>query len=129
MTNELEKQFFDTFGIEPKWKSEQCDGWMRTTAEAYFTNLEEAKKFGIVFQEEPEYPQIIDRILLELICIKNKELISIVQVKGKNLEELKSYILQMCIKGYTKYSNSSLSEYRELADNFKHQVRTLFEEG
>ena len=109
---ELTKTFFDTFGIEPREKVNQTFN-------------------GAEFKIETikDYPQITDRILLELICIKNKELISIVQIKGNNLEELKSYILQTCIKGYTKYSNSSLSEYRELADNLKHQVRTLFEEG
>ena len=129
MTNELEKQFFDTFGIEPKWKSEQCDGWLRTTAEAYFTNLEEAKKFGIVFQEEPEYPQITDTHYLKLICLMNVSLIKIVKLRGDNLEQLKNFILQACLTDYEFYSNSSLPEHIEQAENFKHQVRTLFEEG
>lgn len=116
MTNELERQFFKCFGIEPKlvisledWES--CKDLPR--AEELFKH----------------YPQITDHILLELMCIKNKELISLVQVKGNNLEELKSYVLRTCIKGYTKYSSSSLSSHKEIADNFKHHVRTLFEEG
>jgi hypothetical protein len=120
MTNELEKTFFDTFGIEPKWKSEQCDGWLRTTAVAYFTNLEEAKKFGIVFQEEPEYPQITDRILLELICIATASEITIEFRNIKNIEHLKSVVLAYCKERYS---------YHLHKDNFKHQVRTLFEEG
>ena len=104
MTNELEKTFFDIFGIEPKTKRDK----------------ETRLKYT-------EYPQITDRMLLELICIKNKELISIVQVRGNNLEELKSYILQTWVHWYTYYS--SLPVHKERADNFKRQVRTLFEEG
>ena len=126
MTDELTKTFFDTFGIEPKHIFRGC----KFGAKYYAEICDETTCNGCDEEiRKTEYPTITDRILLELICIKNKELISIVQVKGNNLEELKSYILQTCIKGYKQYSNSSLSEYRELADNFKHQVLTLFEEG
>lgn len=45
MTTDLEKQFFNTFGIEPE------------------TGI------GLVKFKEPHYPRITDRILLELICI------------------------------------------------------------
>ena len=45
MTTDLEKQFFNTFGIEPE------------------TGI------GLVKFKEPHYPQITDRILLELIRI------------------------------------------------------------
>ena len=120
MTNELEKQFFDTFGIEPKWKSEQCDGWLRTTAEAYFTNLEEAKKFGIVFQEEPEYPQISDRILLELICIVNKYLDE--GFWAENMTELKEEVLKNCLLAVNT-TDYGVAGYEE---SFKHQVQALF---
>ena len=105
MANELEKQFFDTFGIKQK------------------TN----KVYGVQLDYHiDDYPQITDRMLLELICIKNKELISIVQVRGNNLEELKSYILQTWAHWYTYYS--SLPVHKERADNFKRRVRALFEE-
>ena len=106
MTNEIEKQFFQCFGIKPK------------TNQVYGMQLD---------YHIDGYPQITDRMLLELICIKNKELISIVQVRGNNLEELKSYILQTWAHWYTYYS--SLPVHKERADNFKQQVRTLFEEG
>lgn len=111
MTNELEKMFFDTFGIEPIG----CNDNKNCTGALDCTQCPNAK-----------YPQITDRMLLELICIKNKELISIVQVRGNNLEELKSYILQTWAHWYTYYS--SLPVHKERADNFKHQVRTLFED-
>jgi hypothetical protein len=48
MTTDLEKQFFDTFGIEPK------------------TGI------GLVKFKEPSYPTITDRILLELFDILRK---------------------------------------------------------
>ena len=113
MTNELEKQFFDTFEIKPKWKSEQCDGWMRTTAVAYFTNLEEAKKFGLVFQEEPEYPQISDSIYLMLLATLT--CISSIEFPFSDIQKLKKDILKEVIKHQYGFD--------------KHQVRTLFEEG
>lgn len=50
MTNELEKQFFDTFGIEPK------------TNQVYGIQLD---------YHIDDYPQITDHVLLELICILN----------------------------------------------------------
>ena len=116
MTNELEKQFFDTFGIEPIKKQE-------SELVAISENIRSLKRVEKPFYE---YPQITDRMLLELICIKNKELISIVQVRGNNLEELKSYILQTWAHWYTYYS--SLPVHKEKADNFKRRVRALFEE-
>lgn len=111
MPNEIEKQFFDTFGIEPKFKT---------------FAIKRDKQGEFTYPPIYEYPQITDRILLELICIKNKELISIVQVRGNNLEELKSYILQTWAHWYTYYS--SLPVHKERADNFKRRVRALFEE-
>ena len=117
--SEIEKQFFDTFGIEPKYKSLSCDGWTRTTAVAYFTNLEEAKKFGLVFQEEPDYPQITDRILLELILLQP---LSIEFKYPRNIEELKNTLLGYYIEELSLFAEPSEAEI------FRQQVRTLFEE-
>lgn len=99
------------------------EGYIKITCK----KLNPTKFNDCVYWEEYHYPQITERILLELICIKNKELISIVQVRGNNLEELKSYILQTWAHWYTYYS--SLPVHKERADNFKRRVRTLFEEG
>lgn len=126
MTNELEKQFFNTFGIEPK---KQCYYWdcpYSTGDVVKDTPMNERDCNSCKNPNKEIYPQITDRILLELICIKNKELISIVQVRGNNLEELKSYILQTWAHWYTYYS--SLPVHKEKADNFKCRVRTLFKE-
>lgn len=118
MTNKLEKQFFDTFGIEAKYESHSCDGWGRTVEVKYFTDKKEAAKFGIVVSEL-EYPQITDRILLELICILTRwhlderepyEIMSI------NTEQLKNQIL-------------SNSLYIAKSAKAKHLVRALFGEN
>ena len=74
MTTEIEKQFFDTFGIEPK----------------------EQEVFVLKRMVVKEYPEITDHILLELICTLTRwhldehepyEIMSI------NMEQLKSQIL------------------------------------
>lgn len=81
MTTELEKQFFDTFGIEAKYKCTR-DG------NCYF---QECSKCGWYIRT---YPQITDHILLELICILNPY----AYPSGKNIQHLKEGILEWCIK-------------------------------
>lgn len=71
MTTDLEKQFFDTFGVEPKPLFSTRNGY---TDDAYY------------------YPQITDHILLELICIE-KQLHSI----NFNYEDFKCEILNHLI--------------------------------
>lgn len=104
MTNELEKQFFDTFGIEPKYKCtdgalEPCD--------------EQCNECGYY---ELRYPQISDHILLELICILTRFYGELVLEQCLDVKDLKEQVLNIFIR--TSYK-----------DNLKHQVRTLFEEG
>lgn len=57
MTTDLTKTFFDTFGIEPKLDCKRCG----------------AKNFALgqcaEVDCEKTYPEITDRILLEMICI------------------------------------------------------------
>ena len=95
MTDELTKTFFDTFGIKEK-------------------ELEYPDNFTY-------YPEITDRILLELICLLNNY--------GKNdtwaisVENLKDCILMNCIKVIKEKDLKEMS-----LNNFKQQVRTLFEE-
>ena len=95
MTNELEKQFFNTLNIEPIG----CNDNKNCTGTLDCTQCPNAI-----------YPQITDRILLELICILNPYCYS----SGENIQHLKESVLKWCIK------------YKE---DIKHQVRTLFEEG
>lgn len=103
MTNKLEKQFFDTFGIEPKIIIEP----------RYSLNTEYYE------QKIEKYPQITDRILLNLICIATASEITVEFKRIKNVEHLKEVVLNYCIRRYG---------YCLHKDNFKQRVRTLFEE-
>ena len=115
MTNELEKQFFDTFGIEPK-----CQNTFINPSKCPFIESRECCDCASF-----EYPQITDTHYLKLIAIMSKELAMIVNLLEENLEDLKSEILKKCVMNY--HINAQAG--REYADKFKHQVRTLFEEG
>ena len=108
MTNELEKQFFDTFGIEPNCKFvKYCD---------------DCTKCGCY-----HYPRITDTHYLKLICILSKELRMIFRITSENLEDLKKEILQKSISNYYCYSDE-LAPNHQWFYEYEHQVRTLFEE-
>ena len=122
MINELEKKFFDTFGIEPKFKGYSNTEELSTGGVIpcgnikYFNTIEEMDKANYwcfsmreLDDEDKEYPQITDHILLKLICILNPYYYP----SGENIQHLKEGILEWCIK------------YKE---DIKHKVRTLFEE-
>lgn len=79
MTNELEKIFFDTFGVEPSTKYDYC--W----------KSEENK--------DKLYPPITDRILLELIIILG----SICTIFDKNVDDLKEHVLKNLIELSGRY--------------------------
>lgn len=94
MTSELEKTFFDTFGIEPK------------------TIIEPRYSLNTEYYEEKieKYPQITDRILLELIRLGlNYDFV----IHAKSKDELKEKLLTLLIRNDVE---------------FKHQVCTLFKE-
>ena len=130
MTNELEKQFLQCFGIEPKkeyycpscdtkleeWKTEkglyymcgnccECD-YVLDSLDEEFEEIKENLSY------RTEYPQISDRILLELYCIVGDYCV----ITANTVSELKEKILKNCIR------------LQRVVD-IKHQVRTLFEEG
>lgn len=113
MTTEIEKTFFNTFGIELKW-------------ECIKPSDERCNECGCC---ELKYPQISDTHYLKLISIMSKELSMIVNLLSENIQELKSEILDKCIRNYHRHKEAFSEAHREYADDFKHQVRTLFEEG
>ena len=122
MATEIEKTFFDTCGIESKTIIEP----------RYSINTEN-------YEEKVEkYPQITDRILLELIKILSKEFIF---KMFNNFDDDWALMLNTMDKDEQKwfvscngFKNALLSLLINVcncsnADNIKHQVRTLFEEG
>ena len=107
MTNELEKQFFDTFGIEP----------IEIPSREYDSD-------GEICSYYVEYPQITDRILLELICMANQHEDYPTTTNMKNIQARTLRILLRTEKFYKNYYGSD-GRYKKLVK----QVRTLFEEG
>ena len=104
MTNELEKQFFDTFGVEPK-------------------PIYSGSKLYNPFVTGYDYPTITDRILLKLLCLCP----DLDNVFFTDVEKLKETLLNSYINIYNYYVNAEwLSDCEK---ELKHQVRTLFEEG
>ena len=126
MTNELEKQFFDTFGIESKFKGysnaeELSNGGVIPYGNIkYFNTIEEMDEANYwcfnmwkLDEEDKDYPEITDRILLELICIAHTlPVITFVSRDVKSLKEEVLIVLCNWVNGR----------------NIKHQVRTLFKE-
>ena len=110
MTSELEKQFFDTFGIEPDITS--C--YHRCNRDLNCKECDEATKI---------YPPITDRILLELICMANQHEDYPISTNIKNIQARTLRILLRTGKLYKKYYGSD-GRYKKLVK----QVRTLFEE-
>ena len=107
MTNELEKQFFDTFGIEPK----------KIIEPRYSLNTE-------YYEEKVEkYPQITDRILLELICIWNSACLYLEDnIAPINYQK----IIETVLEYFVDIENYRFAIAKQ---DIKNQVRTLFEEG
>lgn len=111
MTNELEKTFFDTFGIP------------QLCCKKYITNCtkygecEECVNYDKDFST---YPQITDRILLELICILGNTSYFLITDDG----------LPIDVDGLKKSVLHSLTLQAKVDKNnvLKHQIRTLFEE-
>ena len=87
MTNELEKQFFDTFEIKQREYTQCCSmgGCKKPYTDCVNCQYHEVYKI--------DYPQITDRILLELICIANHKDVYI-DFEGTDIETIKNNLLE-----------------------------------
>ena len=114
MTTDLEKQFFDAFGIEPDVES--CYGrcYHKCDTKSYL-NCKDCDKATVI------YPQITSDILLELICILNNY--GKYDTWAVSVEKLKDFILMNCIK---VIKEKDLNEMP--LNNFKSQIQALFKE-
>lgn len=101
MTNELEKTFFDTFGIEPRIMTEP----------RYSLNSE---YYEVTVKN---YPQITDHILLELICLNN---IYLWETHTSTVNELKNVLLNK----YIEHVNLMADENEK--QEYIHQVQAIF---
>ena len=128
MTTELEKQFFSTFGIKKRLIS-PCKHLVQNMycdeddicRDTYFNPFPNCVGFADCREDykrkDERYPQITDKILLELICYMTVQQYQLVISNKRTVNDLKAYILKKCIKDYSK------SEY------LKHQVQQLFKES
>ena len=118
MTNELERTFFDTFEIEPKSVKRTLKLAMQGYDES---DLPEDLKQFISSQAQVYnvYPEITDRILLELICILGNTSYFLITDDG----------LQIDVDGLKKSVLHSLTLQVKFDKNkyLKQQVRALFE--
>ena len=115
MTNDLVKTFFDTFGIEQKYEDGTCD----MDDKCRYTDCNTCQRIN-----KFNYPQNTDSIVLQLICILlSNNSPYMFKLGDWDVEKLKDTVLTMCIK------LPDFLEWEDTSDNFKHQVRTLFEEG
>lgn len=109
-TNELEKQFFDMFGIEPKKGCTAYDKFIEEVADLICND-----KCAECSYLDDVYPQITSDRLLELTCVLTRFYGELVLEQCLDVKDLKEQVLNIFIR--TSYK-----------DNFKHQVRKLFKE-
>ena len=113
MTDDLTKTFFETFGIEPEYKT------------CIFKYCKNKKEYDCENCGDRiwHYPQITDRILLNLICIANQHEDYPISTNIKNIQARTLRILLRTEKFYKNYYGSD-GRYKKLVK----QVRRLFEE-
>lgn len=110
--SQIEKQFFDTFGIEPKTYLLCTSGWDCIDAQP-------CEKCGYSKVIEDEYPPITDNILLELICLND---IYLWGIHPNTVNELKNVLLNK----YIEYVNLMADENEK--QEYINQVQALFKE-
>ena len=115
MTTELEQEFFKVFGIEPI-PIKNYGFWLIKGSIA-----ENDKGEKVV------YPEITDRILLDLICLHNSSCRYAEDLYTPcELENVKEEFLEEIIN-IQKHPDEVY--YYEGSEDFKHQIQSLFREG
>ena len=101
MTNEIEKEFFDAFGIEPYDRYFKCSKQLERECKKICECCE-------LSEEVRYYPEITDRILLELICIETQ--VNKAHNIYSDVENLKEHILV----GLRPFTEKCYNQVREL---------------
>lgn len=94
MITDIEKQFFETFGIKPRSYLLCTSCWDCIDAQPC-----EQCHYGKLIEDE--YPKITDRILLELICILTCHYLDErepYEITSINIEQLKQRVLSDIIR-------------------------------
>ena len=113
MITDIEKQFFETFGIKPRSYLLCTSCWDCIDAQPC-----EQCHYGKLIEDE--YPKITDRILLELICLNN---IYLWETHTSTVNELKNVLLNK----YIEYVNLMADENEK--QEYINQVQSLFKEN
>ena len=129
MINELEKTFFDTFGIEPNLTfydlvrlreatNQEIGGrcsanWQGETKEETIRRFSPKGWKVLECKDVYTYPQITDHILLELICIAHTS--PVITFVSRDVKSLKEEVLMVLCN----WVNNR---------NIKQQVQALFKE-
>ena len=122
MTTKLEQEFYNTFGIEPKWKDKRVK-----YAKTYYTEeqaqyLRETTKNRNI---QLCYPEITAEKLLEMICIiLNAEGLLTINTEG-NIADIKDFVLRFLIGKVNK--NNPYCHYK-MKNKIKHQIQQLFKD-
>ena len=122
MTNEIEKQFFDTFGIKPKYTYLVTDIFYTDNAHTYTATKDdlidyfESKNCGRykVIEVYKTHPYITDHILLELICIAHTS--PVITFVSRDVKSLKEEVLMVLCNWVS-------------SRNIKQQVQAIFKGG
>lgn len=123
MTTELERDFFETFGIKTR-----CQYKVHQFCHFYVCDKETILKNAYLFKERKTckikevkkvYPDITAEKLLEIICI-NSQKGGIEIFNRKNIEELKNSMLQHCIDRLGYALNK---------EQYKQKIQQLFKEA
>lgn len=129
----IEEEFFKCFGIEPNWKDKRVKSNKTTYTAEQAEHIRRTTKNRNI---QLCYPEITDRILLELICILgngkdgNKNLNLYTDNEDEWFAVLKDkYNCAYCAGIDKNFKNAllKLCMYRADIDEFKQQVRSLFE--
>ena len=130
MGNEIEKTFFDTFSIKNNMCKYAKYGYDGTEGTWYFCDKNQKECWTYPSNttckdKMTSYPEITDRILLELICILSgwkQYCISYYIIDAVNINTLKVDILRDCICMLHWY------EFNKCGKDIKQQVQALFED-
>ena len=119
MISELERQFFDKFGIEPKKGCTAYDKFTEEEADAICND-----KCAECSYLDDVYPPITDSILLELICILSEwrtYLHSSYTIKANNTLNLKQDVLKDFLELFKWY------EFKKCEKGIKQHIQARFE--
>ena len=119
MTTEIEKTFFETFGIKPKKGCTAYDKFTEEEADVICND-----KCAECSYLDDVYPQITDYILLELICFLSEwrtYLHSSYTIKANNTLNLKQDVLKDFLELFKWY------EFKKCEKGIKPQIQALFE--